>query len=119
MTADGSALFSDNAETADVAWTAAGFSASARPSPTTTRMLVAENRQYVSYDKTLKTGPYNFGFSTTRPSWVEHYPYQNGLLIWKMGHLAEGQQRQRARGLRADPAGRLALHRAENGPTER
>jgi immune inhibitor A len=37
----------------------------------------------VSYDKTLKTGPYNFGFSTTRPDWVEHYPYQNGLLIWK------------------------------------
>lgn len=43
---------------------------------------IAENRQYVSYDKTLKVGPYNFGFSS-RPDWVEHYPYQNGLLIWK------------------------------------
>ena len=37
----------------------------------------------MSYDKTLKAGPYKFGFSTTRPSWVEHFPYQNGLLIWK------------------------------------
>ena len=36
-----------------------------------------------SYDRTLKVGPYNYGFSTTRPDWVEHYPYQNGLLIWK------------------------------------
>ena len=44
---------------------------------------IAENRQYVSYDKTLKTGPYNFGFAGVRPDWVEHYPYQNGLLIWK------------------------------------
>ena len=37
----------------------------------------------MSYDKTLKVGPYNFGFSTTRPDWVEHYPYQNGLLVWQ------------------------------------
>ncbi|MFK0017801.1 immune inhibitor A domain-containing protein [Streptomyces sp. NPDC090798] len=84
VTADGSALFSDNAETADAAWTAAGFS---RVGTSFTddypQYYIAENRQYVSYDKTLKTGPYNFGFSTTRPSWVEHYPYQNGLLIWK------------------------------------
>ncbi|MFD8213099.1 immune inhibitor A domain-containing protein [Streptomyces sp. NPDC059697] len=84
VTADGSALFSDNAETADAAWTAAGFS---RVGGSFTddypQYYIAENRQYVSYDKTLKTGPYNFGFSTTRPSWVEHYPYQNGLLIWK------------------------------------
>lgn len=37
VTADGAALFSDDAETADAAWTADGFSASARPSRTTTR----------------------------------------------------------------------------------
>ncbi|NEE41001.1 hypothetical protein G3M53_88435, partial [Streptomyces sp. SID7982] len=43
---------------------------------------IAENRQYVSYDETLKVGPYNFGFSGTRPDWVEHYAYQNGLLVW-------------------------------------
>ncbi|MGW2846402.1 immune inhibitor A domain-containing protein, partial [Streptomyces sp. NPDC001274] len=43
---------------------------------------IAENRQYVSYDKTLEVGPYNFGFSKTRPDWVEHYPYQTGLMVW-------------------------------------
>ncbi|MFF1295154.1 MULTISPECIES: immune inhibitor A domain-containing protein [unclassified Streptomyces] len=84
VTADGAALFADDAETADAAWTASGFT---RVGATVTddyaQYYIAENRQYVSYDKTLKVGPYNFGFSTTRPSWVEHFPYQNGLLIWK------------------------------------
>ena len=37
----------------------------------------------MSYDKTLKTGPYNFGWASTKPDWVEHFPYQNGLLIWQ------------------------------------
>ncbi|MER7934974.1 MULTISPECIES: immune inhibitor A domain-containing protein [unclassified Streptomyces] len=84
VTADGSALFSDNAESADPAWTAAGFSRIGESfTKDYAQYYIAENRQYVSYDKTLKTGPYNFGFSTTRPDWVEHYPYQNGLLIWK------------------------------------
>ncbi|MGW7424829.1 immune inhibitor A domain-containing protein [Streptomyces sp. NPDC054813] len=84
VTADGSALFSDNAESADPAWTASGFSRiGASFTKDYAQYYIAENRQYVSYDKTLKTGPYNFGFSTTRPDWVEHYPYQNGLLIWK------------------------------------
>ena len=35
----------------------------------------------MSYDQYLKTGPYNFGFLNTRPDWVEHFPYQDGLLI--------------------------------------
>ncbi|MEU7056329.1 immune inhibitor A domain-containing protein [Streptomyces sp. NPDC046197] len=83
VTADGSALFSDNAESADPAWKANGFSRiGASFTKDYKQYYIAENRQYVSYDKTLKTGPYNFGFST-RPGWVEHYPYQNGLLIWK------------------------------------
>ncbi|MEV6765307.1 immune inhibitor A domain-containing protein [Streptomyces sp. NPDC051105] len=84
VTADGSALFSDNAESADPAWTASGFSRiGASFTKDYAQYYIAENRQYVSYDKTLEVGPYNFGFSTTRPDWVEHYPYQNGLLIWK------------------------------------
>lgn len=84
VTADGTPLFSDNAESADAAWTAAGFSRiGASFADDYAQYYIAENRQYVSYDKTLKVGPYNFGFSTTRPDWVEHYPYQNGLLIWK------------------------------------
>jgi immune inhibitor A len=42
---------------------------------------VAEFRQYLNYDTGLKTGPYNFGHLNTRPNWVEHFPYQDGLLI--------------------------------------
>ncbi len=43
---------------------------------------VVENRQYVGYDTTLDEGPYNFGWGFTKPNWVEHFPYQNGLLVW-------------------------------------
>ncbi|MEU1703850.1 immune inhibitor A domain-containing protein [Streptomyces sp. NPDC005706] len=83
VTADGTPVFSDNAESADAAWTANGFSrVGASFTKDYKQYYLAENRQYVSYDKTLKVGPYNFGFSS-RPDWVEHYPYQNGLLIWK------------------------------------
>ncbi|MGR8010282.1 immune inhibitor A domain-containing protein [Streptomyces hypolithicus] len=84
VTADGKPLFTDNAEGDDAGWTAKGFS---RIGGSFTedydQYYLAENRQYVSYDKTLKAGPYNFGFATTRPSWVEHYPYQNGLMVWQ------------------------------------
>ncbi|MET9195721.1 immune inhibitor A domain-containing protein [Streptomyces olivaceus] len=83
VTADGETLFSDNAETEDAAWTADGFTRKgASFTKDYAQYYIAENRQYASYDKTLKTGPYNFGFSE-RPNWVEHYAYQNGLLIWK------------------------------------
>ncbi|MFF6981083.1 immune inhibitor A domain-containing protein [Streptomyces sp. NPDC008343] len=84
VTADGTAVFSDNAEAADAAWKTKGFSRiGASITDDYAQYYIAENRQYVSYDKTLKTGPYNFGFSKSLPDWVEHYAYQNGLLIWK------------------------------------
>ncbi|MEH0544654.1 immune inhibitor A [Streptomyces sp. B21-105] len=84
VTADGATVFSDDAESEDTAWTANGFSRiGASITDDYPQYYIAENRQYTSYDKTLKVGPYNFGFTTSRPSWVEHYPYQNGLLIWK------------------------------------
>ncbi|MER5378257.1 immune inhibitor A domain-containing protein [Streptomyces sp. NPDC002553] len=84
VTADGATLFSDNAEAADAAWTAGGFSRiGSAITDDYAQYYIAENRQYVSYDTTLKVGPYNYGFSKTRPEWVEHYAYQNGLLIWK------------------------------------
>jgi immune inhibitor A len=41
---------------------------------------VMENRQYDEYDRSLRTA-YNFGFLNTKPDWVEHYPYQDGLLV--------------------------------------
>ncbi|WP_329229377.1 immune inhibitor A [Streptomyces sp. NBC_00111] len=83
VTADGAALLTDDAEGDDNGWTAKGFS---RIGESFTndypQYYLAENRQYVSYDKTLEVGPYNFGFTTTRPDWVEHYAYQNGLMVW-------------------------------------
>ncbi|HET8593686.1 MAG TPA: hypothetical protein VFM07_00450 [Intrasporangium sp.] len=45
------------------------------------RFYIAENRQYAGYDATLKSGPYNFGWMLTKSDWVEHFPYQDGLLI--------------------------------------
>ena len=45
------------------------------------RYDIAENRQYLGYDRTLKEGPYNFGWTVTTPDRVEHLPYQNGLLV--------------------------------------
>ncbi|MGA4954921.1 immune inhibitor A domain-containing protein [Streptomyces lavendulocolor] len=84
LTADGAAVFADNAEGDDNGWTAKGFS---RIGESFTneyeQYYIAENRQYVSYDKTLKVGPYNFGFAAPMDSWVEHYPYQTGLLVWQ------------------------------------
>ncbi|MEV5311707.1 immune inhibitor A domain-containing protein [Streptomyces sp. NPDC052610] len=83
VVADGTALFTDNAESEDAAWKKTGFDrVGASFTKDYAQYYIAENRQYVSYDKTLRTGPYNFGFAS-RPDWVEHFPYQNGLLVWK------------------------------------
>ncbi len=80
---DGRTVLTDDVESGDNGWVAAGFT---RMSGTTTRTVehyyLAENRVYSGYDKTLQSGPYNFGYSSTRPDWVERFPYQNGLLVW-------------------------------------
>jgi hypothetical protein len=34
---------------------------------------IASHRSYVSYDRYLRTGPYNFGFAA-KPNWAEHFP---------------------------------------------
>lgn len=83
VVADGTPLFTDNAESADAAWTTGGFSRIGESfTQDYDQFYLAENRQYVSFDTTLKTGPYNFGFAAPKADWVEHYAYQNGLLVW-------------------------------------
>ncbi|MFP1626886.1 immune inhibitor A domain-containing protein [Streptomyces sp. 5K101] len=83
INADGAPLFSDNAEGEAAGWTAKGFSRIGEGfTKEYDQYYIAENRQYVSYDRTLKVGPYNFGWKAPKDGWVEHYPYQNGLLIW-------------------------------------
>jgi immune inhibitor A len=44
---------------------------------------LAAFRQYRSFDDSLRTGPYNFGFldNPMLGNWVERLPYQDGLLI--------------------------------------
>ena len=41
-----------------------------------------ESRQYVGADATLENGPYQFSKGYTAPNWVEHFPFQNGMLVW-------------------------------------
>jgi immune inhibitor A len=82
ITAGGDTLLSDGAENPPNGWTLRNFTSV--PASVTTaydNYYVASYRAYVSYDKYLKSGPYNFGYMNTRPDWVEHFPYQNGLLV--------------------------------------
>ncbi|MGC4886342.1 immune inhibitor A domain-containing protein [Micromonospora sp. DT227] len=82
VTADGQTLLTDGAEAGAPGWTLNGWSI---VEETYTRLFdnyyIAGNRSYVSYDKYLKTGPYFFGYANTRPDYVDHYAYQEGLLI--------------------------------------
>ncbi|MFC5909066.1 immune inhibitor A domain-containing protein [Streptacidiphilus monticola] len=83
VTGGGSTLFSDDAETEAAGWTSSGFSrVGASITTAYPEYYIVENRQYVSYDATLKTGPYQFGWLDTKADWVEHYPYQNGVQVW-------------------------------------
>ena len=46
------------------------------------RYYLVENRAYVGYDATLETGPYQFSNGITKPDWVEHFQFQDGMLVW-------------------------------------
>ncbi|GAA4808111.1 immune inhibitor A domain-containing protein [Nocardioides caeni] len=82
VTTDGT-TFTDGAEDGDNGWAVDGFTVSTgTDTKTTERYYLIENRQYVGYDGTLEVGPYNFGKGVTRPDWVEHFPYQEGMLVW-------------------------------------
>nr|WP_221935723.1 immune inhibitor A domain-containing protein [Janibacter cremeus] len=80
---DGATVLSDDVESGENGWAADGFTRmSGSTSVQVQNYYLAENRFYSGYDKYLKTGPYNFGWGTTRPNWVERFPYQDGLLVW-------------------------------------
>ena len=66
----------------DEGWTLNGFRTTTGSEELTFfNAYILENRQYLGFDDALRTGPYNFGFPTTNPDLVEHFAYQNGLLI--------------------------------------
>ncbi len=82
VTKDGVAGAVDDVEAGAGAWTAKGFTViSGTVTKSTPRYYIAENRTYTGYDEALRTGPYNFGWTSTKPDWVERFPYQNGLLV--------------------------------------
>jgi immune inhibitor A len=80
----GTTLFSDNVETGANGWTAdGGFKISTGTEEVTgDRYYIAENRTYVDYDAGLEVGPYQFSFALTDPNKVEHFAFQDGLLVW-------------------------------------
>jgi immune inhibitor A len=82
VTVDDATVFSDGAEDGENGWTADGFSivGSSLGSVDYDQFYIAAWRTYTSYDKYLKTGPYNFG-DPSRPDWVDHFSYEQGLLI--------------------------------------
>ena len=81
VTNGASTLFTSGAEASPEGWTLAGFSAvGASVTTPYDNYLIASNRVYTSFDKYLQSGPYNFGFGS-KPDFVEHFPYQNGLLV--------------------------------------
>jgi immune inhibitor A len=82
ITAGGSTVFSDGAEAGANGWTAVGFAAvGSSVSSLFDHYYIAGHRSYVSYDRYLQTGPYYFGYLNTTPDKVDHYAYQQGLLI--------------------------------------
>ncbi|MCW2610865.1 MAG: family metalloprotease protein [Cryptosporangiaceae bacterium] len=90
VTADGAPVLSDGAEAGSGGWTLDGFSAvGGSVTAEYDNYYLAANRTHTSYDRYLATGPYNFGFLNTRPDWVEHYSYQQGLLIsyWDLSQV--------------------------------
>jgi immune inhibitor A len=80
---DGTTVVTDGAEDGDNGWTVRGWkTTTGTESVTTPQYYLLENRAHVGYDDTLRTGPYNFSKGVTKPSWVEFFPYQEGMLVW-------------------------------------
>jgi len=82
-------VFADGAEDGDNGWTADGFTAvGATTTAEYPNYYIAASRSYTSFDKYLKTGPYFFGYANTKPDYVDHFSYQEGLLIsyWDLAY---------------------------------
>ena len=77
-----SRVFTDGAEAGDNGWTLDGFrTTKAVETEDFDNFYIASNRTYESYDKYMKTGPYNV-VNPANPDWVEHFPYETGLGVW-------------------------------------
>jgi immune inhibitor A len=82
VTADGKPLFTDGAEDGENGWTLDGFrTAQQTETLPFDQYYIVSNRTYESFDKYMKTGPYDFS-DPAKPDWVEHFPYDIGLGVW-------------------------------------
>jgi len=83
ISADGVPLVTSGAESGDdEGWALDGFtSTTGTETGDFANYYIASHRSFVSYDRYLRTGPYNFGFANTKPDFVEHFSYTPGLLI--------------------------------------
>ncbi len=108
VTSGGQTVFTDDAEKGDNGWTRDGFRTVGESSSVLVdHYYVASNRQYVSYDKYLQTGPYNFGFPRP-PRLGRALPVPERAARLLLGHEVLGQQHRRAPRRGRDPADRLA-----------
>ncbi|MFL0269732.1 immune inhibitor A domain-containing protein [Candidatus Clostridium radicumherbarum] len=74
-------LATDGAE-AEAGWTFKGFKVSTgTENKLYDNYYIAEYRTYKGYDSSLQTGPYFFGYTGDKANNVDHFPYQDGLLI--------------------------------------
>lgn len=82
LTVDGTTT-TEGFESATSDWTAAnGYTrVGATVTKTFQNYFMVENRQYVSYDQTLRTGPYSW-VAPYLNNLVQFYPYQEGMLVW-------------------------------------
>ncbi|GGU57105.1 immune inhibitor A domain-containing protein [Lentzea flava] len=88
VTADGAPVLTDGGETAGV-WATRGFrTTEGKETKTFDQFYIASNRTYESYGKYNRTGPYRYSFPD-KPDYVEHFPYQDGLLVslWNTSFL--------------------------------
>jgi len=81
---------------------------------------VAEYRTYMGYDSTLKVGPYYFGYldNPALGDFVDHFPYQDGLLInyWDTSQRNNQTRRHPGAGLLLPiDAHYAALYRVDGG----
>jgi immune inhibitor A len=82
VVSNGTEVLTDGAENGTTGWTADGWSAEGESFSTFhDGFYIAGQRAYTSYDKYLKSGPYYFGYGSTLPDKVDHYAYQQGLLV--------------------------------------
>jgi immune inhibitor A len=86
----GTTLFTDDVSSAG-AWTTTGLwkLSTGTESVTADTYYLLENRQYVGYDDTLRTGPYQFSFAITAPNKVEFFSFRPGMLVWYVDHTSE------------------------------